>query len=28
MHRWVSLIEENREDIARLMSSEGGKPLA
>jgi len=28
LHRWVVLIEENREDIARLMSSEGGKPLA
>lgn len=28
LHRWVALIEENREDIARLMSSEGGKPLA
>lgn len=28
LHRWVSLIEENREDIARLMTSEGGKPLA
>ncbi|WP_312838987.1 NAD-dependent succinate-semialdehyde dehydrogenase [Pantoea piersonii] len=28
LHRWVSLIEENHEDIARLMTSEGGKPLA
>jgi len=28
LHRWVALIEENREDIARLMTLEGGKPLA
>jgi len=28
LHRWVSLIEENREDLARLITAEGGKPLA
>lgn len=28
LHRWVSLIQENTEDLARLITSEGGKPLA
>ncbi len=28
LHRWVLLIEENREDLARLITAEGGKPLA
>ncbi|MFD1803581.1 NAD-dependent succinate-semialdehyde dehydrogenase [Mixta tenebrionis] len=28
LHRWVRLIEENREDLASLMTAEGGKPLA
>lgn len=28
LHRWVSLINENGEDLARLITLEGGKPLA
>ncbi|RPE01340.1 NAD-dependent succinate-semialdehyde dehydrogenase [Candidatus Pantoea deserta] len=28
LHRWVALIEENREDLACLITAEGGKPLA
>lgn len=28
LHRWVSLINENSEDLARLITLEGGKPLA
>jgi succinate-semialdehyde dehydrogenase/glutarate-semialdehyde dehydrogenase len=28
LHQWVRLIEENREDLASLMTAEGGKPLA
>ncbi|MGB7801459.1 NAD-dependent succinate-semialdehyde dehydrogenase [Buttiauxella sp.] len=28
LHRWVSLIHENSEDLARLITLEGGKPLA
>ncbi|RJT20795.1 NAD-dependent succinate-semialdehyde dehydrogenase [Buttiauxella izardii] len=28
LHSWVSLIQENSEDLARLITLEGGKPLA
>jgi succinate-semialdehyde dehydrogenase/glutarate-semialdehyde dehydrogenase len=28
LHRWVSLINDNSEDLARLITLEGGKPLA
>nr|WP_255668699.1 NAD-dependent succinate-semialdehyde dehydrogenase [Buttiauxella sp. A2-C1_F] len=28
LHSWVSLIHENSEDLARLITLEGGKPLA
>lgn len=28
LHSWVSLINENSEDLARLITLEGGKPLA
>ncbi|MEW7314779.1 NAD-dependent succinate-semialdehyde dehydrogenase [Buttiauxella gaviniae] len=28
LHRWVSLINENSDDLARLITLEGGKPLA